>query len=95
MNLSLGAILTVEVIFAYVIWGQELAEELSAIRPTHRSSQQFDLRGLASRSNGAVEMNTVALCGSCKVITTAACHGFSPNDSGGRDLWYSRCVESE
>lgn len=39
MNLSLGAILTVEVIFAYVIWGQELAEELSAIRVSDRRSE--------------------------------------------------------
>ena len=35
-NLSLEAVLTVEVIFAYVIWGQEPAEELSAIRMSHR-----------------------------------------------------------
>jgi hypothetical protein len=35
MNLSLGAIFTVEAIFAYVIWRKELAEELRAIRPTH------------------------------------------------------------
>ena len=60
MNLSLGAIITAEVIFSYVIWGQELAEELSAIRPTRRSSQQFDLREFASLSNGAVEMITHA-----------------------------------
>lgn len=39
MNLSLGSIITVEAIFSYVIWGQELAEELSAIRVSDRSSQ--------------------------------------------------------
>ena len=39
MNLSLGAIFTVKVVYSYVIWGQELAEELSAIRPTRRISQ--------------------------------------------------------
>jgi len=44
MNLSLPAIFTVEVIFAYVIWGQELAEELRAIRRPDRSGQVTDAR---------------------------------------------------
>ena len=32
---------------------------LACSGPTHRSSQEFDLRGLVSPSNGAVEMVTV------------------------------------
>jgi hypothetical protein len=39
MNLFLRAIFTVEAVFSYVILRQYFAEELRAIRPTHRSTQ--------------------------------------------------------
>jgi hypothetical protein len=61
MNLSLGAIFTVEAIFTYVILGQELAEELRAIRPTRRSTQQFHFRPLESFSGCDVESTTNSL----------------------------------
>ena len=51
------------------------------VGPTHRSSQQFDLRGFELRSDCVVEMMTHTLCESCKVIATTVCDCFIPNDS--------------
>jgi len=68
MNLSLGAIFTVAAVFSYVILGQDFAEELRAIRPTHRCCQQFDHRVFELPSGDAVEMTTISIQRSCKEV---------------------------